>query len=101
MLARFRCAYFSPRALNHVKHLLAYIAQFPTVNLSADADLGVDVQKLFQQIRSRYKALCSVLGVRPSLRASESSTPPEAGEEKGSTSVWPIEKGTEDQEMIF
>ena len=33
----------------------------------------MDIPKLFRQIRSRYKALCSTLGVRPSLRAAETS----------------------------
>lgn len=67
------------RATNHIKYLLSLISQFPHVNPSsldgsnshsaAEADL--DISKLFRQIRSRYKALCATLGVRPSLRASE------------------------------
>src|SRR6266550_4954647 len=67
------------RATNHIKHLLSLISQFPRVSPSsldnshshsaAGADL--DISKLFRQIRSRYKALCATLGVRPSLRASE------------------------------
>ncbi|KAF8346067.1 hypothetical protein F5887DRAFT_121745 [Amanita rubescens] len=58
------------RATNHIKHLLNLISQFPRVNPSsldhsaAEADL--DISKLFRQIRSRYKALCATLGVRPS-----------------------------------
>ncbi|KAF8640989.1 hypothetical protein AX17_000634 [Amanita inopinata Kibby_2008] len=60
------------RATNHVKHLLELISQFPRVNPSAvDSSSELDIPRLFRQIRSRYKALCSTLGVRPSLRASE------------------------------
>lgn len=61
--------------MNHIKHLLALIDQFPRVNpsLSEDAESGLDIPKLFRQIRSRYKALCSTLGIRPSLRASDVS----------------------------
>lgn len=60
------------RALNHIKHLLDLISQFPRVNPSApDTSSDLDIPKLFRQIRSRYKALCATLGVRPSLRASE------------------------------
>ncbi|KAI4528890.1 DUF1715-domain-containing protein, partial [Schizophyllum commune Loenen D] len=58
------------RAMNHIKHLLDLISQFPRVNPStSDSSSQVDIPKLFRQIRSRYKALCATLGVRPSLRA--------------------------------
>ena len=60
------------RAMNHVKHILDLISQFPRANPSAaDTPSDLDIPKLFRQIRSRYKALCASLGVRPSLRASE------------------------------
>ncbi|KAK2462870.1 hypothetical protein APHAL10511_005068 [Amanita phalloides] len=67
------------RAINHIKHLLDLISQFPRVNpstsdngpLSPPSESDLDISKLFRQIRSRYKALCATLGVRPSLRASE------------------------------
>lgn len=64
------------RALNHIKHLLNLVSQFPRVNPSPSSDDStseseLDIPKLFRQIRSRYKALCATLGVRPSLRASE------------------------------
>lgn len=64
------------RAVHHIEHLLNLIAQFPRVNPSPSnaLDSELDIPRLFRQIRSRYKALCSVLGVRPSLRASEGST---------------------------
>ncbi|TFK40822.1 DUF1715-domain-containing protein [Crucibulum laeve] len=66
------------RASNHIRHLLELIAQFPRVNLSAsDTSSELDIPKLFRQIRSRYKALCSTLGVRPSLRAAENNSPAE------------------------
>ncbi|TFK69912.1 DUF1715-domain-containing protein [Pluteus cervinus] len=70
------------RALHHIKHLLDLISQFPKVNPSTaptttveigGATTEVDIEKLFRQIRSRYKALCSTLGVRPSLRAADGS----------------------------
>ena len=60
------------RASHHIKRLLDLIEQFPTVNPSA-SDSDLDIPKLFHQIRSRYKALCSTLGVKPSLRAAENS----------------------------
>lgn len=66
--------YSKRRAAHHIKHLLDLIQQFPQVNPSASESSDLDIPKLFRQIRSRYKALCSTLGVKPSLRAAE--TPP-------------------------
>ncbi|KAG7092481.1 hypothetical protein E1B28_008833 [Marasmius oreades] len=64
------------RALNHIKHLLTLISEFPRANPSViDKEGSVDVPKLFRQIRSRYKALCAAVGIRPSLRAAEKSLP--------------------------
>ncbi|KAF8899408.1 hypothetical protein BD779DRAFT_1391770, partial [Infundibulicybe gibba] len=58
------------RASNHIRHLLELISQFPRVNPSASETASdVDIPRLLRQIRSRYKVLCSTLGVRPSLRA--------------------------------
>ncbi|KAH0837854.1 hypothetical protein J3R83DRAFT_6080 [Lanmaoa asiatica] len=61
------------RAVRHIKHLLDLIRQFPTVNPSAQSHHSsedeIDLSKLQRQIRSRYKALCASLGVRPTLRA--------------------------------
>ncbi|KAL5501128.1 hypothetical protein ACEPAH_9515 [Sanghuangporus vaninii] len=61
---------------NRVKHnaslLLDLIAQFPMENPSHPTLEELDIPKLFAQIRARYKVLCSILGVKPSLRASQS-----------------------------
>ncbi|GJE96077.1 Yae1 family protein [Phanerochaete sordida] len=57
------------RASSNIKHLLDLIAQFPKINPSASEQTELDIPKLFRQIRSRYKALCATLGVRPTLRA--------------------------------
>jgi len=63
------------RSMNQIKHLLDLISQFPRVNpsslVSSSEVEELDIQKLFRQIRSRYKALCATLGVRPSIRAAE------------------------------
>jgi len=62
------------RSANHIRHLLGLISQFPRINPSAsDISSELDIPKLFRQIRSRYKALCSTLGVRPTLQYSERS----------------------------
>ncbi|KAI0631383.1 DUF1715-domain-containing protein [Trametes polyzona] len=84
------------RTTNHIGHLLALIAQFPRVNPSATSGgPEVDIPKLFRQIRSRYKLLCSTLGVRPTMRAADGSSlslsperesganPPSAGSREG------------------
>ncbi|KAL4070421.1 hypothetical protein J3A83DRAFT_4094898 [Scleroderma citrinum] len=61
------------RAVHHINHLLELIQQFPTINPSAGqphtSAEEIDMEKLQRQIRSRYKALCASLGVRPTLRA--------------------------------
>jgi hypothetical protein len=83
------------RATHHIKHLLDLIKQFPRVNPSPSNPSDLDIPKLFRQIRSRYKALCSTLGVKPSLRAAETSPSREQAEdgaEAGSgRSVWALE----------
>ncbi|KAJ3996696.1 DUF1715-domain-containing protein [Lentinula boryana] len=91
------------RALNHIKHLLELISRFPRVNpSSSDSSSDLDIPKLFRQIRSRYKALCSSLGVRPSLRASSDTQSKEqsmkddfddTANSKPEKSVWNIERG--------
>jgi hypothetical protein len=61
------------RSSQHIRHLLEYISQFPRVNPSSsddDATSSIDISRLLGQIRSRYKALCSTLGVHPRLRLS-------------------------------
>ena len=68
------CFYFNSRAASNLKHLLDLIAQFPRINPSAAGPSDLDIPKLFRQIRSRYKALCATLGVRPTLRAGGPAT---------------------------
>jgi len=74
------------RSLRHISHLLDLISEFPRVNPSLGSDVEQDIPKLFRQIRSRYKALCSTLGVRPSLRMADGS-PRELDEEDDATSI--------------
>ncbi|KAF9048127.1 DUF1715-domain-containing protein [Hymenopellis radicata] len=69
------------RAVTHIRHLLDLIDQFPRVN--PDASSTLDISRLQRQIRSRYKALCSTLGVTPSMRAA--MTPNE--EEKATSHI--------------
>jgi len=64
------------RAIHNIRALLDAIAQFPRTNppssagsSESDRSAEVDIPRLFRQIRARYKALCAILGVRPSLRA--------------------------------
>jgi hypothetical protein len=91
---------FSP-SISHIRNLLELISQFPTVNPSAaDAASDVDISKLLRQIRSKYKILCSNLGVRPRLTAL-GQTPSQDHEEgdmdipeqKHQMPAWKIEKG--------
>ncbi|KAJ8078802.1 hypothetical protein PM082_013085 [Marasmius tenuissimus] len=102
------------RVFNHIKHLLSLIAQFPCVNPSTvEGESSIDIPKLFRQIRSRYKALCATLGVRPSLRASgEQSSVSEGPTGNDETiaidqgggdkkSVWAIEKPPASSSMSF
>ncbi|KAJ7184150.1 DUF1715-domain-containing protein [Mycena filopes] len=64
------------RAAHHIRHLLELIAQFPLVNPSAaDSASEVDILKLSRQIQSRYRALCSTLGVKPANIRASGSTP--------------------------
>jgi len=57
---------------HHIRYLLDLISQFPRVNPSAsDSSSELDILKLSRQIQSRYRALCSTLGVKPAnIRAS-------------------------------
>ncbi|RDB19310.1 Oral cancer-overexpressed protein 1 [Hypsizygus marmoreus] len=89
------------RATNHTRRLLELISQFPRINPStSDAAAEVDIPKLFRQIRSRYKILCSTLGVRPSLRYSDRSQDrdevadtgvAESDDRPKNTGVWRVE----------
>ena len=63
------------RPSQHIRYLLDAISQFPQTNPSqptSDASEELDIPKLLRQIRSRYKVLCSSLGVRPRLVSAES-----------------------------
>ncbi|KAI0795896.1 hypothetical protein C8Q75DRAFT_711061 [Abortiporus biennis] len=97
----------SDRPLHHITHLLDMINRFPKTNPSATEPSDLDIPKLFRQIRSRYKALCAVCGIKPTLRASDAVTPPdkdshELGDalhdnthtENSKKKVWSIEKPT-------
>ncbi|CAE6533702.1 hypothetical protein RSOLAG22IIIB_06328 [Rhizoctonia solani] len=57
------------RAIHHAEQLLSLISQFPMTNppVAPQAEPQVDIVRLYAQIRSRYKALCSTLGIRPRL----------------------------------
>ena len=68
--------FYGSRASQHILHLLEYISQFPRVNPSSsdDAASSPDISKLLRQIRSRYKALCSILGVHARLRSSNEAS---------------------------
>ncbi|KAF8919511.1 hypothetical protein CPB85DRAFT_1212490, partial [Mucidula mucida] len=78
------------RAVTHIRHLLDLIDQFPRVNPSADdASSTLDISRLLRQIRSRYKALCSTLGVTPSMRAAMT---PKEEEKAEKPSVWSLEQ---------
>ncbi len=85
--------------MNHINQLLQLISQFPRVNPSStSSSADVDIPKLFRQIRSRYKILCSTLGVKPSLRSAD-GTPSEEdfGQEDRSNlttrqPVWKVEE---------
>jgi hypothetical protein len=63
---------------------------------SQEAEAEVDIPRLFRQIRSRYKALCAIVGVRPTLRATdavdgaedEAAALAESDRPKGKKNVW-------------
>ncbi|KAG8219326.1 hypothetical protein J3R82DRAFT_209 [Butyriboletus roseoflavus] len=70
---------------------------------SSSTEHEIDISKLQRQIRSRYKALCASLGVRPTLRADagndhagEGHVPPASGTRPQNASafkrdVWTLE----------
>lgn len=54
----------------------------------------IDMSRLQRQIRSRYKALCASLGVRPTLRAGVGNVNEDAGEGGNASAkrdVWTLE----------
>jgi len=58
------------RVAHNARILRSLIKQFPSENPSHQDFAELDVLKLLSQTRSRYKMLCSLVGVKPSLRAS-------------------------------
>lgn len=91
------------RAANHAGHLLELISKFPKVNPSSASteDSDVDIPKLFRQIRSRYKALCSSIGVKASLRASsadgENDEVDQAKDAAERQKIWRLEPTAQEQ----
>jgi len=82
------------RSINNANRLLELIAQFPKINPSStDANSEVDIPQLLSRIQSRYKILCSSLGVRPTLRATRSDQPTDNQEvhnDRRKESIWPV-----------
>ena len=64
--------------MQHIRHLLDLINQFPQVNPSQveSSSQEIDISKLQRQIRSRYKALCSCLSVPPRIQLVSTAPPP-------------------------
>lgn len=56
---------------------------------NANGEEEVDISRLLRQIRSRYKALCALLGVRPTLRAAESIEDDQMGTEAATEAPLP------------
>ena len=93
------------RALHHIKTLLEMISQFPLTNPSpiesSETGQELDILKLLRQIRSKYKILCSSLGVRPRIYAadgsliqdSEDGSTPGGTQGKKKNSIWDLEGG--------
>ena len=107
----------SRRASHHITSLLSAIDRFPSVNpkpkTEAEAESQattpgdeLDVSKLLSQIRSRYKALCSVLSVPLRLRSVATGQGPLPSGDltpesyiqaimttpSKSTTMWPVER---------
>lgn len=64
-------------------------------NISHSDAQDLDIPKVFAQIRARYKVLCSIIGVKPSLRASQSHDPTNSvddyAELRQSNNLWSAE----------
>ena len=86
------------RVASNIKHLLDLIAQFPKINPSAAGPSDLDIPKLFRQIRSRYKALCATLGVRPTLRAGGPATSTDVVDDPADT---PMGEATKDNKNVW
>ncbi|KXN85758.1 hypothetical protein AN958_10941 [Leucoagaricus sp. SymC.cos] len=86
------------RLISSTDRLLDLINQFPKINPSStDKSSDLDIPQLLGRIRSRYKVLCSSLGVRPTLRATRSDPSADNdeardndGEKESRPRVWPI-----------
>ncbi|KLO08144.1 DUF1715-domain-containing protein [Schizopora paradoxa] len=101
------------RIAHNARVLRGLIKQFPSENPSHADFAELDVLKLLSQTRSRYKMLCSLVGVKPSLRASrkngsppiseggialeddEASKPPSGSRRRAN--VWKIESSSADE----
>ena len=57
-----------PRGLHHVEQLVALIDRFPSFNDSSKRQDDQDMELMLQNIRSKYRILCSSFGVRPRLQ---------------------------------
>jgi hypothetical protein len=53
--------------------LLQLLASFPAENQSSDKEGSIDIAALLQSIRSKYRALCAALGVRPRMQNAATS----------------------------
>jgi len=92
------------RKAHHIATLLALIAQFPATN-PKPTEGEVDIMKLLRQIRSKYKLVCAVLGVRPRVHSADGEgaegSPPrsdagaapaaEGGRRRMKASVWDVQ----------
>ncbi|KAH8836057.1 DUF1715-domain-containing protein [Flagelloscypha sp. PMI_526] len=90
------------RAYTHASHLMESISQFPRANPSPSSVEAseMDIPKLFRQIRSRYKALCSSVGVKPSLRSNDPDSTPSTNRDDSSSQnqkVWRLEPSPQEQ----
>ena len=111
---------FCPRRANqHIKFILAAIDRFPVVNPSTllPHDQGepgaedLDITKLLSHIRSRHKALCAILGVKPALRSVAIGEEPLGSYEElfaskrstgeGSNKIWRVDKPEKPQPLVY
>ncbi|KAH6911045.1 hypothetical protein BKA70DRAFT_1370809 [Coprinopsis sp. MPI-PUGE-AT-0042] len=96
-------------AIHHINGLLSLISQFPQTNPSPRSfeEGEVDILKLLRQIRSKYKLLCAILGIRPRVH---SATEPESGagemeaeaegmKKKIKPSIWEVQSAKEEEKV--
>ncbi|EJD00281.1 uncharacterized protein FOMMEDRAFT_90782 [Fomitiporia mediterranea MF3/22] len=110
------------RVSHNAQLLLDLITQFPMENPAQTDSADIDIPKLFNQIRARYKMLCAIMGVKPSLRVAAASQMQTREEESGASStvaaaedggvktqvvpmkkasVWPIESSEDSGRVDF